>query len=173
VVDEMMQQATDLRAKGEAMLPVNAATATIAFGRAAQVLCSLRAVLGLPSSSSPSDAGDGPDRAALACLLDAEVHELSQLAKSRFLTFSKKSAFILFATDSHQASLDAFFHADGLLKWDAFVAPLVHMDKGAAIASQPQLHALCCVVSDCMCPDARSAVLLVCGTQTLRTSCER
>lgn len=123
-MEALLRKVATLRAKGNAMLPVNAATATIAFGRAAQALCSLRSMLLSSSSSSDDD-----DRDKAVARLNDEVAELVLLAKSRFLTFSKKSAFILFAKDSHTASRDDFFHDDGLLKWDAFVAPLVHMDQ--------------------------------------------
>lgn len=122
-MEALLREVATLRAKGDAMLPVNAATATIAFGRAAQALCSLRSML--LSSLSGHD-----DRDKALARLNDEVAELVLLAKSRFLTFSKKSAFILFAKDSHTASRDDFFNDDGLLKWDAFVAPLVHMDQG-------------------------------------------
>jgi hypothetical protein len=127
-MEALLREVATLRAKGDAMLPVNAATATIAFGRAAQALCSLRSML--LSSLSGHD-----DRDKALARLNDEVAELVLLAKSRFLTFSKKSAFILFAKDSHTASRDDFFNDDGLLKWDAFVAPLVHMDQGEPIAA--------------------------------------
>jgi hypothetical protein len=136
-VEALLRKVATLRAKGNAMLPVNAATATIAFGRAAQALCSLRSML-LSLSLSDDD-----DRDKAVARLNDEVAELVLLAKSRFLTFSKKSAFILFAKDSHTASRDDFFHDDGLLKWDAFVAPLVHMDQGEhrSLQLQHYIHA--------------------------------
>lgn len=131
-MEALLREVATLRAKGDAMLPVNAATATIAFGRAAQALCSLRSML-------LSSLSDDDDRDKVARLND-EVAELVLLAKSRFLTFSKKSAFILFAKDSHTASRDDFFNDDGLLKWDAFVAPLVHMDQGEHRLLQHYVH---------------------------------
>jgi hypothetical protein len=123
----LINDAEALRAKGEALQPVNAATATIAFGRAAQTLCALRHKLATWADSLGGD--KGPATEVLA-LLDGQVDELRLLAKRKFLTFSKKSAFILFADDKHEADVDHFFTVNGLLKWDAFVQPLTHTDKG-------------------------------------------